>query len=57
VTDFRHGIDTLDFSAAGLHFADLTITHSGGDTIVSHGSDSVQLLGVTTVDASDFVMA
>lgn len=57
ITDFTPGEDTLDFSATGLGFADLTITSSGGDTVLAYDGNSLVLEGVSTVDQGDFVFA
>jgi hypothetical protein len=55
ITDFTPGEDLLDFSAAGLTFADLEITTAGGDTLISNGDDSVVLAEVTVDDENAFV--
>ena len=54
ITDFVRGEDLLDFSDGGLSFANLTITSSGGDTLIAYHGDSVTLQGVATIDESDF---
>jgi VCBS repeat-containing protein len=56
ITDFVRGEDRLDFSEAGLTFADLNITSSGGDTLISSLGDSVTLQGVSTISESDFAL-
>jgi len=55
ITDFTRGEDLLDFSAAGLSFDQLSISSSGGDTIVFHKGATVLLAGVTDLDQSDFI--
>jgi len=55
ITDFARGADRLDFTDAGLGFADLDITSSGGDTLIAYLANSVTLQGVATIDESDFV--
>ena len=55
VTDFTRGEDRLDFSAAGLGFGQLSISSSGGDTIVFHKGASVLLAGVGDLVQSDFI--
>ena len=59
VTDFADGFDTLDFSAAGVSFADLTVYGSGSDTIVAYGDDDVTLQGidVASIGVDDFAFA
>ena len=57
ITDFVVGEDQLDIAGTGLSFADLTITSSGGDTLITHLGDSVMLQGVATIGESDFVFA
>ncbi len=57
ITDFVVGEDQLDFAGAGLSFANLDITSFGGDTLIAHLGDSVTLLGVATIDESNFVFA
>jgi serralysin len=54
ITDFVRDEDLLDFADAGLGFFDLTITSSGGDTLIAYLGDSVTLHGVATIDDSDF---
>ncbi len=54
ITDFSIAEDTLDFRGSGLDIAALTITASGGDTVISNGSNSLTLTGV---DRDDFVAA
>ena len=52
------GEDLLDFTAAGLGFADFTISTAGGGTLIELTANplhSVFLDGFTgTIDASDF---
>lgn len=59
VTDFTKGEDTLNLTATGLQFADLTITQVGADTQISYGTDSITLVNftVTNLVESDFVFA
>ncbi len=47
ITDFRPGWDRLAFEDGGIAFADLTITQSGKDTVVSWSGGQVTLAGVT----------
>ncbi len=56
ITDFVRGEDQLDFTDAGLTFANFTkeLSH-GGDMVISYGGDSVTLLGVAAIDDSDFI--
>ncbi len=54
ITDFSIADDILDFRGSGLDIADLTITASGGDTVISNGANSLTLVGV---DREDFVAA
>lgn len=57
ITDFQRGADQLDFIAAGVGFADFTITSSHGDTLIAYGDDSLLLEGIATVDEGDFLIA
>ena len=51
VFDFEDGLDMLDLSQSGLAFADLTITQSGSDTIISElGDNTIQLDDTATID-------
>lgn len=54
ISDFSINDDTLDFRGSGLDMDDLTITASGGNTIISSGTDSLTLLGV---DRDSFLAA
>ncbi len=54
ITDFVRGEEQLDFTDAGLSYADVTIKSSHGDTVISYGGDSVTLQGVAAIDDSDF---
>jgi hypothetical protein len=57
ITDYVQGEDRLDFSEAGLMFADLDINSSASNTVISHGGNSVMLQGVETIDENEFVLA
>ncbi len=60
ITDFVSGEDTLDLSATGLQFADLTIAQVGANTeITEAGGNKIVLQNITATDitASDFVFA
>lgn len=57
VTDFQRGADLLDFTATGLVMGDLDITTQPDGLLISHGTDSLLLTGVDSVDASDFLFA
>ncbi len=60
VTDYEDGIDTIDLSATGLVFADITITTDGsGATEVDYGTgDLITLLGTAgQIEQSDFIFA
>jgi serralysin len=57
IDDFVSGEDSLDFSAAGIGYSDLTVTLSGGNTTLAYGDDSVMLVGVETIGQSDFLLA
>jgi serralysin len=56
ITDFAVDEDTLDFTDAGLVFADLVITSSGSYTLITHLENSVTLQGVATIDENDIVL-
>lgn len=55
ITDFARGADLLDFSGSGLGFADLSVTTVAEGTQVAHAGDTVLLVGVDALDASDFL--
>jgi len=57
ITDFVRGVDVLDLSATGLSWSDLSVSETGGNTVISSGSNRVVLEGVTGLDAGDFLMA
>ncbi|MEE9453505.1 MAG: hypothetical protein V3V13_03865, partial [Paracoccaceae bacterium] len=61
ITDFEDGIDTIDFSATGLTFANLTISQNAqGDALIGYGAtDSITLEGIaaTQITADDFIFA
>ena len=57
ITDFERGKDSLDFAEAGASIADLGVSSSGGVTQITFGEDSVLLLGVSSIDESDFLIA
>ncbi|MDS7594731.1 hypothetical protein [Agrobacterium tumefaciens] len=57
---YQDGVDKLDISAWGAtSLGDLTIVDAAGDAYVVYGSDSIQLVGVSSsvLDASDFIFA
>lgn len=58
VTGFQDGVDLLDLSDTGLVFADLTISQTGGDTLIEEaGGNSIILIGITSTDITvdDFI--
>lgn len=58
ITDFANGSERMDMRGSNLSYSDLTITQSGGDTVISvnGATDTITLENVTTViDASDFI--
>ncbi len=58
ITDFANGSERMDMRALDLSFSDLTITQSGGDTVISvnGATDTITLENITTIiDASDFI--
>jgi Ca2+-binding RTX toxin-like protein len=60
VTDFRHGVDKLDFKGAGVvDLAALSISQLGGDTVIAFDGDQVVLQNVqmTSLTASDYLLA
>jgi serralysin len=60
ISDFSISADTLDFQGSGLDIADLDITGSGGNTIISDGTNTLTLEGVNSSDfnsaASDIIL-
>lgn len=57
VSDFVTGEDKLDMKATALSFAQLTITQTGSDTLITSGTDSITLTGVSSVIESDFIFS
>ncbi len=60
ITDFEDGLDLLDFTGAGLTFADLTISASGGDTLIETSTgNSVTITGINpaNITALDLFLA
>ena len=57
IADFVAGEDTLDFTAAQLAQSDLTISETGGDTVIQYGANSILLDGVTGFDSGDILSA
>lgn len=56
IVDFELGIDTIDLSATGLAFGDLTIQTVGSNATVTYGADVITVFGVndTQLDSSQF---
>jgi len=57
ITDFAAGADRLIMRASGLtSFAQLSVTQSGADTLVTFGSQQIRLsnINAATIDASSF---
>jgi Ca2+-binding RTX toxin-like protein len=59
IGDFEHGKDVIDVQRLGYtDLLQLTIDVSGGNSIVHfRGTDQVTVLGVTDLDATDFLFA
>ena len=59
IGDFEHHKDVIDVQRLGYtDLSQLTIDVSGGDSVVHfRGSNQVTVLGVTNLDASDFLFA
>ena len=59
IEDFETGKDLIDLTAYGYDdIGDVTIVVSGGDSVlVFTAADDVTVLGVTGLNASDFVFA
>ncbi|MEL7467830.1 MAG: hypothetical protein AAFN27_05225, partial [Pseudomonadota bacterium] len=59
ILDFELGVDTIDLSATGLAFTDLTIADIGTNATVTYGTDVVTVFGTSaaqlTEDQFDFV--
>ena len=57
IMDFVDGVDLIQFLYGPASFADLTITETPENTVVSYGSDSITLEGITAAMLSedDFV--
>lgn len=56
ISDFEDGIDIMEFKDLVTTFADLTITQSGADTVITSANGQVTLkdFDSTLLDASDF---
>ncbi|MEM9063480.1 MAG: hypothetical protein AAGD13_23715, partial [Pseudomonadota bacterium] len=58
IFDFELGVDTIDLSATGLAFGDLTIQDAGANATVAYGADQITVFGTTaaqlTEDQFDF---
>ncbi|MEM7683668.1 MAG: hypothetical protein AAF293_02515 [Pseudomonadota bacterium] len=58
ILDFELGVDTIDLSATGLAFTDLTIADVGTNATVTYGTDVVTVFGTSaaqlTEDQFDF---
>ena len=56
ITDFENGTDLIAFK--NLQFSDLTITRTGGDTVITWTNGSVTLTGETgVIDETDFLFS
>ena len=55
IRDFEDGVDVL--SMIGLSFDDLVITQNGDATLISYGSDEIELsqTPITQIDSADFL--
>ena len=56
ITDFEVGVDTIDLSATGLSYGDLTIEAAGASSTVTYGTDVITVFNVldTELDANQF---
>ncbi|MFD3191801.1 M10 family metallopeptidase C-terminal domain-containing protein [Sedimentitalea sp. HM32M-2] len=59
VTDFEQGADRIDLTGLGISYADLTIEDNAGGALLTHGSDSILLVGTAMADLgqTDFLFA
>ncbi len=58
ITDFTNNRELMDMRGSGFSFADLNISQSGGNTIISvnGSSNTITLEGITTlINADDFI--
>ncbi len=58
IMDFTNNLERMDMRGSGLTYSDLTITQSGGNTIISvnGATDTITLENVTSlINASDFI--
>ncbi len=57
IYDFKVNSEKMDMSALNIGFSNLSITSSGSNTVISYGSDSITLIGVSSssVDSGDFI--
>lgn len=52
ISDFDLDNDILDFRGTGLEVSDLTISNSGGNAVISDGTNTLTLTGVSSSDLS-----
>ncbi|MEM7213194.1 MAG: hypothetical protein AAF479_15125, partial [Pseudomonadota bacterium] len=50
IIDFEAGVDTIDLSATGLGFGDLTVQNVGTNALVTYGTDSVTVFSTTAAE-------
>ena len=55
ITDFTRGLDLIDLSPTSLRFADLTLGFATDHVQVAAGDNTITLLGLTSLDQSDFL--
>jgi len=57
ITDYVDGVDNFDVSMLGITFADIAVSVSGGDTLITTAAGTIHLQGVapTAIDATDFL--
>ena len=47
IVDFELGVDSIDLTATGLAYGDLTLSDGTGYALVDYGSDMIRVDGVT----------
>ncbi|QHQ34707.1 G8 domain-containing protein [Algicella marina] len=58
ILDFADGIDLINLRPTGLAYSEITVTASGGDAVVTYGSDSIVIEGAAgLIDREDFLLA
>jgi hypothetical protein len=57
ITDFVQGEDLIDMSQTGLSNSDIAFTNDGGNIVLTYGTGSITVLGLSSVDEGDLLFA